>query len=142
MRLILSFALVALLPSCSFFKNEEAVPETSETKPKLVGRIALIPAGADFALIESYGTWRVPEGALLSGAGPEGASTLVVTGEKLGQHAAADIRSGLAKVGDSVYYRPVKDVGEDPSVVESPVPSATGSGIESQKKPTETPAMP
>lgn len=120
--LLLAFAL---LPSCSWKKDEEAPPAKSETRPSLVGRVASVPAEGDFVLIEAYGPWRVPEGGLLSSAGSEGrTANLVVTGEKLGRHAAADLRSGVAKVGDSVYYRPIKEASEAP---ETPV-SGTGEG--------------
>ncbi|TAE78863.1 MAG: hypothetical protein EAZ65_09620 [Verrucomicrobia bacterium] len=90
-----------------------------------------------FVLVESYGPWRVPEGGLLSGLGEEGrSSSLIVTGERLGRHLAADVRSGEVMVGDSVYYRPVKD----PEVLEgnetnsgSTLPGAGEEGGDSQK---------
>lgn len=131
--LLLAFAFI---PSCSWIRDEEPPAAKSETRPELVGRVASVPSGGDFVLIEAYGPWRVPEGGLLSAVGSEGrTSNLVVTGEKLGRHAAADVRSGVAKVGDSVYYRPVKDPSE-PSAPES-LP-ANGEKTESElKKPTD-----
>jgi hypothetical protein len=49
------------------------------------------------------------EGGLLSSIGSAGrTASLVVTGEKLGKHAAADIRSGAVEVGDPVYHRPIQ----------------------------------
>ena len=120
--------------SCSLLKEEPAESTDTAAKPKLVGRIALVPREGGFVLIESYGPWRVPEGGLLSGVGTEGrTSNLVVTGEKLGQHAAADIRSGLAKVGDSVYYRPLGEGNGDDESVVSPPPVPSAPEIETQK---------
>lgn len=117
--LLVGFSLVS---SCSLFSGRDAEPETSETQPRLVGRIALVPAEGDFVLIESYGPWRVPEAATLSAVGTDGrTSNLVVTGEKLDQHAAADLRSGVAKVGDAVYYRPLDGSPELPKSVDPPV---------------------
>ena len=113
------------------------------TKPRLVGRVASMPAGANFVLIEAYGPWKVPEGGLLSGIGNEGrTSNLAATGEKSGQYLAADIRSGLAKVGDSVYYRPIAEPEEGPA---SPTPAIGGTPapqLETQKDSDELPARP
>ena len=130
--LLLAFAFI---PSCSWIKDEEPPAAKSETRPELVGRVASVPSSGDFVLIEAYGPWRVPEGGLLSAVGSEGrTSNLVVTGEKLGRHAAADVRSGVAKVGDSVYYRPIKDASE-PSAPETQ--SADGGKVDAElKKPT------
>lgn len=117
MRFLLTAAFaLATLPSCSLPEEGKGAPAMSETRPRLVGRIASIPAGGEFVLIESYGPWRVPEGGSLSGVGVDGrSSSLVVTGERLGRHVAADLRSGDANVGDPVYYRPLKDQPEPQS---------------------------
>ena len=105
-----------------------------ESKSRLVGRIALVPPRENFVLIESYGPWLVPEGGLLSGIGTEGrTSNLVVTGEKLGQHVAADIRLGVAKVGDAVYYRSLGGEGDDEESVDSPAPTTNTPELEAQK---------
>ena len=103
--------LAVLVSSCSLFeKEEELKPEADPAGPRLVGRVAQVPSGGGFVLVETYGAWKVPDGGLLSGVGTEGrTANLVSTGEKLGQFAAADIRSGVAKIGDSVYYRPIAD---------------------------------
>jgi hypothetical protein len=140
MRLILVGG-VFLVSSCAWF-GEKPVETAGNSTPRLVGRVAHVPAGADFVLIEAYGPWRVPDGGLLSGVGTEGrTANLVSTGEKLGQHAAADIRSGVAKVGDSVYYRPLGGGDEEESVV-SPAPERTTPEIEAQKNEAGSPAMP
>lgn len=142
MRIALLLSL-SLLSSCSFFGSGSGEPVESETKSRLVGRIALVPSQENFVLIESYGPWQVPEGGLLSGIGAEGrTSNLVVTGEKLGQHVAADIRLGVAKVGDAVYYRPLGVGSEGDESVDSPAPAPNTPELETQKTVTESPAKP
>ena len=137
MRLILIGGLT-LLSSCSFFKDEPVESLGNETKPKLVGRISHVPADGGFVLIESYGPWRVPDGGLLTGAGSEGrTANLVATGEKLGQHAAADLRSGVAKVGDSVYFRPLGTEEEGESV-DSPASPPSKPEDEAQKNESQS----
>jgi len=90
---------------CCTQKPEEKPKEQVESaKPELVGRVASIPSTREFVLIQSYGNWEVTTGAILTTVGPEGrAANLRVTGEKLGQFAAADIQSGKLEVGDGVY---------------------------------------
>lgn len=57
-----------------------------------------------FVLIQSFGSWNVDTGSILTTQGPDGrAANLLVTGEKLGQYAAADIQSGSLEIGDGVY---------------------------------------
>jgi hypothetical protein len=142
MRLLLLLALAGL-SSCSLFKDEEEKPAESATKPRLVGRVASVPQGSDFVLIEAYGAWKVPDGGLLSGIGTEGrTSNLVATGEKLGQFSAADIRSGVAKVGDSVYYRPFKEESGPGNLVETPSPSHPAPELETKTTTAEPPPRP
>lgn len=96
-----------LLAGCGLFsgKTDESKEENpSAQAPKLVGRIASIPADKRFVLIQSYGTWKIDQGALLTTRGPEERSAnLLVTGESLGQFAAADVQSGTVEIGDAVY---------------------------------------
>lgn len=142
MRPLLLLAFLGL-SSCALFQDDEKEPEKSDTRPSLVGRIASVPEGSGFVLIESYGPWKVPEGGLLSGVGTEGrTSNLVSTGEKLGQFSAADIRSGVAKVGDSVYYRPIKEEIESGNSVNSPVPSPPAPELEIKTSAAESPPKP
>ncbi len=132
---------VSLLTSCSLFDGADEQPVESESAPRLVGRIDSVSAEKDFVLIESYGPWRVAEGSILTGSGSEGrTSNLVVTGEKLGQHAAADVRSGVAKVGDSVYYRSFGEGDEDGNATVAPVSGAAEGELEPQKSVSELPA--
>lgn len=142
MRIVLLLGCL-LLSSCSFFEDRAEEPAEPESKPRLVGRVALVPSRENFVLIESYGTWRVPEGGLLSGIGTEGrTSNLVVTGEKLGQHIAADIRLGVAKVGDAVYYRSLGGESEGEESVDSPAPAPNTPELEAQKTEPKSPAKP
>lgn len=95
-----TLAFCLLLAACA--KEPEDTP--TEPKPRLVGRIASIPAGRDFVLIQAYGKWTVETGSVLTTQGADGrAANLLSTGEKLGQYAAADIRTGTLEVGDGVY---------------------------------------
>jgi hypothetical protein len=142
MKPLLLFALIGL-SSCALFQDDEEEPEKNDTKPSLVGRIASVPAGSGFVLIEAYGPWKVPDGGLLSGIGTEGrTSNLVSTGEKLGQFSAADIRSGVAKVGDSVYYRPIKEETESGASVDSPVPGQPEPELETKTSAAESTPKP
>jgi hypothetical protein len=141
MRMLLP-PVLALLASCSLFEDEKKEVTKETSRPKLVGRVASTPSGADFVLIEAYGPWKVPEGGMLSGLGTEGrTSNLAVTGEKSGQFLAADIRSGVAKVGDSVYYRPVAG-SEEALASEEPAAGASPSQLETKKTAEEDPAKP
>lgn len=94
--------------SCGVFKKSEPKPEPkNEPKseaPKLVGRIASVPADKRFVLIQSYDHWNIETDTILTTRGPmERTANLRVTGESLGQFAAADLQSGIVEVGDAVY---------------------------------------
>lgn len=106
---IFCVTMAALLSACSLFKSAvEPAPSTAAQAPKLVGRIASIPAGRKFVLIQSYGPWNIESGSILTSRGLENRSAnLLVTGESLGQFAAADIQSGNVEIGDAVYSRHV-----------------------------------
>jgi hypothetical protein len=109
-----AFALA--LPACSLFKSNK--PDSAENKPaaegpELIGRIASIPADKHFVLIQSYGSWNIEAGTILTTRGlEERTSNLLVTGEKLGQFAAADIQSGSVEIGDAVYSQHVPKPAE------------------------------
>ncbi len=98
------------LGACAATKpaKKEQKPETSAKPkpeaPKIVGRIASIPADKRFVLIQSYGKWTVEVGTVLTTRGPdERSANLRVTGESMGEFAAADLQSGQIEVGDGVY---------------------------------------
>ena len=95
-------SLAFLISSCA--KDAVEKPTTDAEGPKLVGRVASIPQERKFVLIQSYGTWKVSAGSVLTTQGPNGrAANLLATGEQLGQYAAADLRSGTVEIGDGVY---------------------------------------
>lgn len=98
--LLLSCVLIACAD-----KPEKKPPKKETTNsPRLVGRIASIPADRKFVLIQAYGKWLVQTGAILTTQGTgERTANLRATGEKLGQYAAADIQSGTLEIGDGVY---------------------------------------
>ena len=114
---------LSLLLFISFFLSScaDKVAETPASPPKakeearLVGRIASIQSSQNFVLIQSYGNWNTQTGAILATVGSNGrAANLKVTGEKIGQFAAADIKSGTLEVGDSVYTTLTVEVIDTP----------------------------
>ncbi len=100
----LSLGAFTLL-SCATNQDEPAKKnEVDLGKPRIVGRIASVPADRKFVLIQAYGNWTVETGSILTTLGPGGrAANLRATGEKLGQYAAADVQSGTLEIGDGVY---------------------------------------
>lgn len=135
---LLAATTAALLSACSLFHSK---PEKKEEKPKepttkLVGRVASISGDKKFVLIQSYGNWEVPAGAILTTrAGENRVSNLRCSGEKLGQFAAADIQGGMPDVGDGVLYTP--PVEETTPEKQVPEPA------DDKKKPVENiPATP
>jgi hypothetical protein len=121
---ILIAATLPLWTSCAAFKRES--PEKTEEKetdkaPRLIGRIATIPPGKQFVLIQSYGTWNIEPGTILTTRGPESrTANLRVTGESLGQFAAADLQSGTLELGDAVYSRHKPKPPPSPQAPETP----------------------
>ncbi len=94
-----------VIASCGSTKPEKPEPvKATDKDPKLVGRVASIPADRRFVLIQSYGTWNIESGRILTTRGPdERTANLRTTGEILGEFAAADLQSGSIEVGDAVY---------------------------------------
>lgn len=133
-----SFAILlavacACFSSCATKKPVKPEEKKEEKKqvvegPKLVGRIANIPADRRFVLIQRYGEWTTEAGAILTTRGPDArTANLRVTGEKLGDFAAADLQSGTVEKGDAVYSqhkpKPAETpVTTDPAPVEPGVP--------------------
>ena len=111
----MNWILIALLAgflcvnslSCSHKSQQK--PQKIDKKasveiPKLVGKVASVPLGKGFVLIQSYQKWNIQMGEILTTRGPNKlTANLRVTGETLGEFAAADIQSGLVEVGDAVY---------------------------------------
>ena len=100
------------LASCAPTQPDKPKPDENkpaEAGPKLVGRIASIPADKRFVLIQSYGKWNVETDQILTTRGPnERMANLRTTGESLGEFAAADLQSGHLEVGDAVYFQPIR----------------------------------
>jgi len=101
-----------ILPNCGTVKSPEKTPKDDNkpaqttSKPRLVGKIASMPADKRFVLIQSYGKWNVETGSILTTRGAdERTANLLATGESLGEFAAADVQSGSVEVGDGVYSR-------------------------------------
>jgi hypothetical protein len=112
-------------------KPDTAQKTTIVEGPKLVGKIASIPADKRFVLIQSYGKWELAAGAILTTRGPdERTANLRVTGETLGEFAAADLQSGTLEKGDAVYSQaipppPIPSPAPEPSKNESAVNDKT-----------------
>lgn len=116
MRVIMSRHLLVcacfILTNCGATKAPEKAKEEEKklakvlSAPRLVGRIASMPADRRFVLIQSYGKWTVVSGSILTTRGPnDRTANLLATGESLGEFAAADVQSGTVELGDGVYSR-------------------------------------
>lgn len=120
--LILPLIGAIALSGCAASKTEKAEGTEKKDKPqppKLVGRIASVPADKRFVLIQSYGSWNVEAGSILTTRGADDrTANLLVTGESLGHFAAADVQSGSLEVGDAVYSRHVPKPPEPNAEVE------------------------
>lgn len=125
LRLALAGVLGCLLAGCAAKTEEEEEETTPQGRVEIVGRVASMPPGRNFVLIQSFGDWRVPEGTILTTRGAdERSASLVVTGERLGQFAAADIRAGEVQVGDAVLRLPaVPPPTPEPDPAAAPEPS-------------------
>lgn len=114
------------LPACGLFSKKSEKPKTDAAKPvvegpKLIGRIASVPADKRFVLIRGYGKWEATTGEILTTRGPEGrGANLRTTGENLGEFAAADIQSGTVELGDAVYSQPVSKPPVSEAAVQAP----------------------
>lgn len=103
-RYLAVIVLPLLFSNCAEKEPEKEPTKKVTVRPQIVGRIASIPADREFVLIQAYGKWTVTNGSILTTQGSQGrAANLLVTGEKLGQYAAADVRSGTLEIGDAVY---------------------------------------
>lgn len=145
--LILSCSAAIVLAGCAADKadKEEKKPPSG---PTLVGRIASVPPDKRFVLIQSFGKLTVEPGMILTTRGDEGrTANLKVTGERMGQFAAADVQSGDVILGDAVYSlhtpKPSADpVSPAPSGTGNPPPTATGNTAESGNPPAPLPELP
>ncbi len=70
-------------------------------------------------LIQSYGSWTIEAGTILTTRGlDERSANLLVTGESLGEFAAADLQSGSVEIGDAVYSRHIPKPAASPDQIE------------------------
>ena len=131
LRLNSLFAICSALGvlSCATDQSKKLDPSKLEAQeatikaPEIVGRIASVPSDKRFVLIQSYGKWSSESGQILTTRGPENrTANLKVTGEKLGEFAAADLQSGTVEVGDAVYYQHVPKPVTSPAPLEVPLP--------------------
>ncbi len=120
--------IAVFLTHCAAFKSgkpDEPKEKPPTEAPKLVGRIASIPADKRFVLIQSHGSWNIEAGTILTTRGPEERSAnLLATGESLGEFAAADLQSGVVEVGDAVYSRHLPKPADPATPAESPAQPA------------------
>jgi hypothetical protein len=124
--LAFSCLLSVFVVSCADDEDDKPIPIDKTGKPvppKLVGRVASIPSDKRFVLIQSYGNWNVSTGTILTTRGTEDrTANLLVTGEAIGQYAAADLQAGTLEVGDGVYSR---EMGKPTSDTPPPAPPET-----------------
>lgn len=103
-RVIAAMAMACLLLSCATEATKPAEEKPKDEPPKLIGRVASIPPGKPFVLVQFYESTSQTSGTILTSRGNENrTANLLLTGEKLGQFAAADIQSGSVEAGDAVY---------------------------------------
>ena len=101
-----ALAALVLIPGCGWFKKKPKPIELNRNV-RLSGRVYKVNQAAGYVLIRRYGPWRVGEGDIVESRGEGRTSSLLPTGERLGEHVAADIRSGDVEVGDGVYIRKI-----------------------------------
>jgi hypothetical protein len=96
-------------------------PKPAAAGPELIGRIASIPPDRRFVLIQGYHKRNYEPGTILTTRGLENRNAnLLVTGEALGQFAAADIQSGHVEIGDAVYLNRTPQQPETAANPENP----------------------
>lgn len=98
-----------LLPlcSCSFFEETKETVVVPSIAP--VGRVEKVNVASKYVFIRRYGSWNLGDQDILETRGDGRTGNLLATGEKLGEHVAADIRSGDVQVGDAVFIRRISE---------------------------------
>jgi hypothetical protein len=103
--LICSVAVMMALPGCAWFKKKPEPAKKEAWNKRLAGRVHKVDQASQFVLIRRYGKWYVAEGEVVESRGDGRTASLLPTGERLGEHVAADIRAGEVAEGDAVYIR-------------------------------------
>ena len=131
---VLGVLSCATNPSKGLDPSKQEAEKSTVKGPEIVGRIASVPADRRFVLIQSYGKWEGESGQILTTRGPENrTANLKVTGEKLGEFAAADLQSGTVEVGDAVYFQHVLKPVTAPTPPEPPLPQGKADSENVQK---------
>lgn len=104
-RQLFAVSAAAWLLSACGNENVEKKPVHYNQDKRLAGRVEKVLNDSQFVLIRKYGRWSVLKGETVQSVGEGRSANLLPTGEELGEHIAADIRSGSAEVGDAVYIR-------------------------------------
>ena len=107
--LFFTFLIAWICCACGDLRKKPAMVSVKKDK-RLAGRIDHVNGESDFVLIRKYGKWAVLSGEIVISRGQGRTANLLPTGEELGEHVAADIRSGDVQVGDAVYIH--KNPGE------------------------------
>ena len=114
---------LCLLAGCAGAGDRDEKPEPESIQRPLMGRVASLHLDEGFVLVETFGQWTLTQGTRLLTLGNEGRSaTLVISGERMGRYAAADVKAGELAVGDAVMLR--TSAGTDGEPEEEPSPSA------------------
>lgn len=105
LKFIFGFLVIlCLLPGCG-----SSPQKTEAEKPvqniRLAGRVQRVNLASGFVLIRRYGGWHVGDDEIVESRGEGRTANLLPSGERLGEHIAADVRSGEVEVGDAVYIR-------------------------------------
>ena len=97
-------SLILMLGACAGPVQKPPMAVKNKDK-RLAGRVYQVVEDAQFVLIRKYGKWVVLDGETVQSQREGRSANLLPTGEQLGEHVAADIRSGSVRVGDAVYIR-------------------------------------
>lgn len=122
--------------SCGLFKKKPE-PIKVNTNIRLAGRIHSV--NGSFVLIRRYGRWNVKDGEVVESRGEGRTGSLYPTGERLGEHVAADIRQGNVQPGDAVYIRVIRPSTPAKPSTDEEKQDETDSQESRDPKPPETP---
>jgi hypothetical protein len=83
----------------------------SKNNLRLAGRVERVERKSGYVLIRRFGAWRYNvTDEVVESHGMDRTANLLPTEESLGEHVAADIRSGDVQVGDAVFIKKIKTV--------------------------------